>query len=67
MMIQIDIPTQQLTLVDDNGHVVKQYAVSSAKNGVGERNGSFCTPRGRHIVRAKIGTGQPIEIGRAHV
>jgi lipoprotein-anchoring transpeptidase ErfK/SrfK len=60
MMIQIDIPTQQLTLVDDNGHVVKQYAVSSAKNGVGERNGSFCTPRGRHIVRAKIGTGQPI-------
>jgi len=26
---------------------------------VGEKNGSFCTPRGRHIVRAKIGAGQP--------
>ena len=24
------------------------------------KNGSFCTPRGRHIVRAKIGAGQPL-------
>ena len=23
-------------------------------------NGSFCTPRGRHIIRAKIGAGQPV-------
>jgi hypothetical protein len=28
--------------------------------GLGETNGSFCTPRGRHIVRAKIGAGQPL-------
>ena len=33
--------------------------MSTSKNGPGERNGSFCTPRGRHIVRAKIGAGQP--------
>ena len=26
---------------------------------LGEINGSLCTPRGRHIVRAKIGAGQP--------
>ena len=38
----------------------KTYAVSTAKNGVGEKNGSFCTPRGKHIVRAKIGAGQPV-------
>lgn len=35
------------------------YPVSSARNGPGEREGSGCTPRGRHIVRIKIGTGCP--------
>ena len=39
---------------------MKRYRISSAKNGVGELNGSFCTPRGRHIIRAKIGGGQPL-------
>ena len=33
--------------------------VSTALNGVGERNGSGCTPRGRHRVRARIGEGLP--------
>jgi lipoprotein-anchoring transpeptidase ErfK/SrfK len=45
--------------LDDTGKLLKRYSISSAKNGVGERNGSFCTPRGRHIIRAKIGAGQP--------
>ena len=31
--------------------------VSTSSNGPGERMGSECTPRGRHIVRAKIGDG----------
>ena len=31
--------------------------VSTAANGPGERRGSYCTPRGRHVVRAKIGSG----------
>ena len=35
-------------------------AVSTATNGVGEEMGSECTPRGRHIVRAKIGDGAPL-------
>lgn len=55
MKIEIDIARQELRL--SNGG---RYAVSTARNGVGERNGSFCTPRGRHIVRAKIGAGQPL-------
>ncbi len=59
MKIDIDI-AQQLLSLSDNGRVIRQYAVSTAKNGPGEKNGSFCTPRGRHIVRAKIGTGQPL-------
>jgi L,D-transpeptidase YbiS len=53
-MIVIDIARQELTF---DG---KTYSVSTAKNGPGEKNGSFCTPRGSHIVRAKIGGGQPV-------
>ena len=32
-------------------------AVSTARNGAGERNASQCTPRGWHRVRARIGDG----------
>jgi len=58
--ININIKSQLLELLDDNGNILKRYRISSAKNGVGELNGSFCTPRGRHIIRAKIGAGQPL-------
>jgi L,D-transpeptidase YbiS len=57
--IEIDIGRQELVLRSASG-ALKAYSVSTAKNGAGERNGSFCTPRGRHIVRAKIGAGQPV-------
>ena len=59
MKIDIDVAGQLLSLTD-NGKIIRQYYISTAKNGPGEKNGSFCTPRGRHIVRAKIGAGQPI-------
>lgn len=59
MRIRIDTASQRLALEDDADRVLKAYAVSTAANGVGELNGSFCTPRGRHIVRARIGAGQP--------
>jgi len=39
--------------------LIKRYQVSTSKLGAGERNGSFCTPRGRHVIRAKIGAGMP--------
>ena len=57
MRIEINAGSQKLTLFDDSGEVVRRYAVSTSKNGLGEKNGSYCTPRGRHIVRAKIGAG----------
>jgi lipoprotein-anchoring transpeptidase ErfK/SrfK len=60
MKIRVDTAKQRLSLEDDAGRVVKTYAVSTAAKGLGEANGSFCTPRGRHIVRAKIGAGQPL-------
>ncbi|SCY02742.1 L,D-transpeptidase catalytic domain [Nitrosospira sp. Nl5] len=59
MRAVINIPSQKLDLYDDNENVIRQYRISSAKNGVGQVNGSFCTPLGRHIIRAKIGAGQP--------
>lgn len=37
-----------------------RYPVSTALNGVGEKSGSYCTPRGRHRIRAKIGANQPV-------
>lgn len=36
------------------------YSVSTATNGVGEQSGSYCTPRGKHSIRAKIGASQPL-------
>lgn len=59
MKISIRIPAQELDLLDNAGKVLRRYAVSTAANGVGEISGSFCTPRGKHIIRAKIGAGQP--------
>jgi lipoprotein-anchoring transpeptidase ErfK/SrfK len=34
--------------------------VSTAANGPGEASGSGCTPRGRHVVRARIGAGAAV-------
>ena len=58
--IEISIPAQGLALLRDDGRELKRYPVSTSRNGAGERQGSFCTPRGAHIVRAKIGAGQPL-------
>jgi L,D-transpeptidase YbiS len=56
--IQISLGRQTLTLVDDAGQILRRYWVSTAAKGAGERSGSFCTPRGRHLVRARIGAGE---------
>lgn len=60
MKIAIDIPTQSLRLLDEAGRSLRGYPVSTSVKGPGERVDSLCTPRGRHIVRAKIGAGQPL-------
>ena len=58
--LHISIARQTLTLFDGAGQVLAHYPVSTASRGAGELRGSHCTPRGRHIVRALIGGGQPI-------
>lgn len=52
--------SKQLLAIVDNGRSAKFYPVSTAKNGMGERRGSECTPKGWHKIRAKIGAGLPI-------
>lgn len=59
MKIVIHIPSQSMKLFDEGGRLLRSYPVSTAANGVGEENGSFCTPRGKHVIRAKIGAGRP--------
>ena len=56
--IHISIARQELNLFDDQGQVERRYAVSTAERGVGELRGSYCTPRGPHLIRARIGAGQ---------
>jgi L,D-transpeptidase YbiS len=58
--IRIAIPEQTLELFDDSGALLRRYLVSTSSRGAGERNGSYCTPRGRHVIRAKIGAGAPL-------
>lgn len=58
MHLAISIAAQRLSLLDAEGQVLREYPVSTALNGPGEQKGSGCTPRGRHVIRAKIGDGQ---------
>ena len=60
MKIIVNISKQTLELFDAADNLLRRYSVSTALNGPGEEENSNCTPRGRHIIRAKIGTGQPV-------
>jgi len=55
-LVRIDLDRQRLEL-HVRGTVRKTWPVSTAANGPGEREGSECTPRGGHVIRALIGTG----------
>ncbi len=56
--LHVSIADQQLYGFTD-GLLRLRLPVSTARNGVGELNGSGCTPRGLHQVRARIGDGLP--------
>ena len=56
--LAIVLSTQRLEL--RRGDVsIAHYPISTARNGAGERLNSECTPRGRHVIAAKIGAGAP--------
>ncbi|MDD3764246.1 MAG: L,D-transpeptidase [Nevskiales bacterium] len=58
MRIEIDLTAQRLRMWEQ-GRCLAEYPVSTGRNGNGEIEGSGCTPRGRHRIRAKIGAGLP--------
>ena len=57
--LRVSIREQRLTLLNEQAQVMRDYPVSTARNGPGEQRDSGCTPRGWHAVRAVIGYGLP--------
>lgn len=56
--LRVDLAQQSLSLFE--GQVlIRQYTISTALKGAGEVQGSGCTPRGWHYIRARIGAGLP--------
>lgn len=51
--------TRQRLWLREGGLDLACYRVSTSRFGPGERRGSQCTPRGRHVIRACIGAGLP--------
>ena len=60
MRIEVSLAVQRLRLLDAAGNELRCYSVSTGAKGAGEQRGSYRTPRGRHVVRAKIGAGAPL-------
>jgi L,D-transpeptidase YbiS len=61
--IDVDTRLQRLYLwqpYPDGDILIREYPVSTSKNGLGEHSGSYCTPRGRHRIAEKIGEDQPM-------
>lgn len=65
--IEICLASQTLNGFSKSGNRLFDTQIASAKNGVGQQEGSECTPLGSHRIRAKIGAGHPcgsVFIGR---
>lgn len=56
--LHISLRDQWLECRDD-GRSIARFPVSTSRHGPGERQGSGCTPRGAHVIRAMIGAGLP--------
>lgn len=57
--IQINITKQQLKLCLSQENTLI-YPISTAKNGIGQLEGSGCTPLGKHVICEKFGENLPI-------
>lgn len=58
--IFVDVTGQKVRVIGAGGAILWTAAVSTSRYGLGEVEGSNCTPRGRHSVIEKIGAGQPL-------
>ena len=59
MRILVHVPSQTLDLLDDRGQLLRRYACSTSKFGLGFEPGSNTTPTGRFRVAEKHGAGAP--------
>ena len=59
MHLTVHIASQQMILHEDNGQR-RTYSVSTASKGTGQREGSWQTPLGRHVIKEKIGADREI-------
>ena len=60
MFLDIDLGSQTLTLSEAcDSNAIKVYPVSTSRYGAGETRDSYKTPRGLHLIRAKVGAGCP--------
>ena len=61
--LEVSLRQQQLSLVETapaGPILLRQYPISTALNGAGEAEGSYCTPRGAHRIAQKIGADAPL-------
>ncbi len=56
--VVVSVKDQRMGIYSE-GHLKKQYVVSTSKFGLGDKPGSNCTPLGKHEIIAKIGHGLP--------
>jgi hypothetical protein len=56
--LTVNIATQSVSLFAD-GRLVRQMPASTSRFGIGQAEGSNCTPLGLHRIVEKIGAGEP--------
>jgi hypothetical protein len=57
-LLTVNISEQTVSLFE-NGAFVKKYPCSTSRFGIGQAEGSNCTPLGLHRIAEKIGDGKP--------
>jgi len=58
LRVHIHVPSQTLDLIDDE-RLIRRYAISTSRVGLGTEPGSQRTPTGRFRIAEKIGDGAP--------
>ncbi|KEI71832.1 L,D-transpeptidase [Endozoicomonas elysicola] len=59
MHLTVHIASQEMVLHEKDGKR-SVYSISTASKGTGQQEGSWQTPLGLHVIRAKIGGGLPV-------
>ena len=59
MKLKVSIARQEMQLLDDAGHPVRSWPVSTSRFGLGSTPDSNFTPLGRFRIAQKIGHGSP--------